>query len=324
MPGVFHFVGLRFRRAAGLMTAAALTAAVPSLNGQQVSVQDRAQLLRNPVVSPTDPYSEENGVENGQAVESPNDADIGEQEILKRIERYEPFSVSVATPFYYTSNVALTRRGEQGDVLFAPAAGITYAPRFTRTLFGSFTVQRQEFYYDKFSALDFGSFDFRAGLSYILPKFHNLMLRGEYGYNRLTFSNSFNDFFSNHSIFVSAELPFRIGRAQQFSLGADTNISLHADPSPPRRHEFDVYAGYAVSLTRSFSLGAVGRIFVRDYQSFDRTDVSEVIALTANYRITKYFSAGAASTFAWSQSNHSVFDYSVANVGGALSLTFKF
>ncbi|HEX8078397.1 MAG TPA: hypothetical protein VF511_11325, partial [Chthoniobacterales bacterium] len=200
----------------------------------------------------------------------------------------------------------------------------TYAPRFTRTLFGSFTLQRQEFYYDKFSALDFGSFDFRAGLTYLLPKAHNLMLRGEYNYNRLTFSNSFNDFFSNHSIFLSAEVPFRFGRAQQLSIGADTNLSLDSSPSAPQRHEFDVFVGYAVSLTRSLSVGAVGRIFVRDYQSIDRTDVSEVLAVSANYRITKYFSAGAATTLAWSQSSRSVFDYEVANIGGAFSLTLKF
>lgn len=324
MRSVFQFAGLRFRLAICLLATVALAAAVNSLKAQQVSVQDRAQLLQNPIGPQNDAYDEENGVDNGQAVESPNDADLGEQQILKHIQRYEPFTASVATPFYYTSNVALSRNGEQGDVLIAPAAGITYAPRFTQTLFGSFTVQRQEFYYDKFSALDFGSFDFRAGLFYILPKAHNLMLRAEYDYNRLTFSNSFNDFFSNHSIFLGAELPFRIGRAQQFSLGADTNISLHADPSPPGRHEFDLYAGYAVNITRSLSLGAVGRIFIRDYQSIDRTDVSEVFALTANYRITKCFYAGAASTFAWSQSSRSVFDYNVANIGGALSLTFKF
>ena len=71
-------------------------------------------------------------------------------------------------------------------------------------------------------------------------------------------------------------------------------------------------------------VGAVGRVFIRDYRSLSRTDVSEVLALTANYRITKYFSAGAASTFASSRSSKSVFDYDVANIGGALSLTWKF
>jgi hypothetical protein len=322
MPGVVHPVGLRL--AAGLLAVTVIMANVHSVGAQQVSVQDRAQLLRSPTTSPTDPYSEENGVENGRAAQSDNDADIGEQEILKRVERYEPFSVSLAAPFYYTSNVALVRAGEQSDAVFAPAAGVSFAPRITKTLYGAFTVQRQEFYYDKFTALNFGSFDFRAGITWILPKAHNLMLRAEYDYNRLTFSNSFNDFFSNHSIFLNAELPFRFGRAQQISIGADTNLSLSASPSAPQRHEFDVYVGYAVSLTRSLTLGAVGRVFIRDYESVDRTDVSEVLALTANYQITKQFSAGAATTFAWSQSSKSVFDYDVANLGGALSLTWRF
>ncbi|HVF72661.1 MAG TPA: outer membrane beta-barrel protein [Chthoniobacterales bacterium] len=323
MPGVFDFSRIQIRVAAGLLTVGAFCAPLNSVRAQEVSVQDRAQLLRPPV-SAADPYSEENGVENGRAVESPNDADIGEQEILKRIERYEPFTASIATPFYYTSNVALTSSGQQSDLLVAPALGVTYAPRISRTLYGSVSLQRQEFYYNKFSALDFGSFDFRAGLSWILPRAHNLILRGEYNYNRLTLSNSFNSFFDNHSIFLSAELPFRIGRAQQISIGADTNISLGSSPSAPRRHEFDVYVGYAVNLTRSLSVGAVGRVFIRDYQNISRTDVSEVLALTANYRINKYFSASAATTLASSQSDRSVFDYDVANVGGALSLTFKF
>ena len=321
MSGVVHGVGLRF--AAGLLATLLLFALNSSLRAQAVSVQDRAQLLRPPA-SPTDPYSEENGVENGRAVATENDADVGEQEILKRIERYEPFTVSIATPIYYTSNVALVRRGEQSDTIFAPAAGITYAPQFSKTLYGSFSLQQQEFYYDKFSGLNFGSVDFRAGISTVLPKAHNLILRAEYDYNRLTFTNSFNDFFNNHSIFLSAELPFRIGRAQQISLGADTNVSLGSNPSAPQRDEFDFYVGYAVSVTRALSLGAVSRIYVRDYREIDRTDVSEVLALTANYRINKYFSAGAATTFVWSRSTKSVFDYDVANVGGALSLTFRF
>jgi hypothetical protein len=322
MPGVFHVRSLPF--IARFLAMLALIVPVSFVEAQQVQVQDRAQLLRSPTTSPTDPYSEANGVDNGRAVETSNDTDVGEQEILKRIEHYQPWSASFAVPFYSTSNVALIRNGEQSDVLVAPAVAVTYAPRLTSTLFGSFTLQRQEFYYDKFTALNFGSFDFRAGLFYVLPKAHNLLLHAEYDYNRLTYSNSFNDFFNNHSIFLSAELPFRFGRAQQISLGADTNISLGASPSIPQRNEFDFYVGYAASVTRSLTVGVVGRVFVRDYRNIDRSDVSEVLAFTANYRINKYFSTGVASTLAWSQSSASVFDYNVANLGGALSFTFQF
>ena len=67
--------------------------------------------------------------------QSPNDKDLGEQELLQRREKYLPFSFSVTTPVFYTSNVALVHRGEQDDVLFAPAISAAYQPRLTQNLF---------------------------------------------------------------------------------------------------------------------------------------------------------------------------------------------
>jgi len=230
MLRIFELTRTRFL--AALLSSGALviiTSAPAQTPSQDV---DRAQFLRNQALIHNDPYSMENGVDEGHAVESPNNPDIGEQEILKRVERYQPFTASSGMPFYYTSNVALAKNGEQSDVLIAPAASITYAPRISQTFFASITVQQQFFYYDRFSELNFGSTDLRAGVTYVLPKLHNLILRAEYDYNRLTFESSFNDFFSNHSLFVSAELPFRFGRAQQLSIGADANVSIHAEPAP--------------------------------------------------------------------------------------------
>ncbi len=285
---------------------------------------DRAQLLRSQARLQQDPYADENGVaDDGRAAESPNDPDLGVQEILKRVERYQPFTASVGAPFYYTSNVALARRGGEGDFLVAPGASVAYVPRITRTLFAEVAVQQQMFYYDRFSNLDFGSFDLRLGFSYILPQVHSLLLRAEYDYNRLT-THSFDEFFSSHAVFLSAELPFRIGRAQQVSVGSDASFSFAADPDAPQRDEYDIYVGYSVSLTRALSLSAVGRIFIRDYAEGDRTDVSEVLAVSANYRFTKWFTAGIVSTFASSQSNQSAFDYDVANIGGALTFAVRF
>ena len=60
---------------------------------------------------------------NGHAPPSPNDADLGEQAILKRSEGYRPFVATASIPVYYTSNVALTRSHEQNDWLEAPIVG---------------------------------------------------------------------------------------------------------------------------------------------------------------------------------------------------------
>jgi hypothetical protein len=157
-----------------------------------------------------------------------------------------------------------------------------------------------------------------------VPQWHNLVFRGEFICDRLTERNSLDAIFSNYSFFLNAELPFRLGRAQQFSLGADANLSVAGHPGPPRRNDYEVYSSYTVNLTRSFSLDAVARIVLHTYQLTDRADVSEILAASATFSFNKYCSASAISTLAANQSNHSVFDYKVANGGGVLSLNVRF
>ena len=274
------------------------------------------------------------GVEGGNVAAAPGDADLGEQQILKRVEEYQPFTISAGVPFYWTSNVALTKENEQSDFVVAPAAGAFYEPRITPNLYGLIDVREQLFYYDRFTDFNFGSFDVEAGLKYLVPQWHNLLLRLEYDYNRLTKKNSFSAFFQNHAFILNAEIPFRLSRAQQLSLGAVVNISAAAEETgqapPPattisaRRNEYSAYLGYSAILTRSFFINAVGTIVVRQYWEGGRDDVGELLALTANYRVNKYLTASAVSTFGLNQSNQGVFDYQVANVGGAVAFVVKF
>lgn len=269
----------------------------------------------------------------GNVAAAPGDADLGEQQILKRVEQYQPFTISAGVPFYWTSNVALTRSGEQSDFVVAPAVAAFYEPRITSTLYGLVDVREQLFYYDQFDNFNFGSFDVEVGLRYLVPQWHNLLLRAEYDYNRLTEKNSFAAFFQNHAFILDASIPFQFGRAQTLTLGADLNISIAAEESgqPPninaisaQRSDYALYLGYSAVLTRSFFINAVGTLVVRQYYEGGRDDISEILALTANYRVNKYLTVSAVSTLAASQSNQSVFDYQVANLGGAVALQVKF
>lgn len=305
--------------AAGMLSVASARAQIsPSQS------QDRAQLLRAQAGPTYSPNVTPSGEDQGYAVSTPNDKDLGQQEILKSIAEYQPFTVLVGSPFYYTSNVALVRNGAEDDVIYAPVVNVVYQPRITKTFFGEFALQQQFFVYDRFSELNFASFDAIAGFVYYLPRIHNLALRAHYDYNRLTDIDHFDEFFIDHSIYLAAEMPFQFGRAQQLSIGVDANLSFYAHPDGPGRHDFEIYAGYSVNLSRSFSITGVGRLALRDYHDSDRTDVSEILALSANYQIRDWLTASFISTFAWNQSNHSVFDYSVANVGAGVALTLKF
>ncbi len=304
-------------------------------SGNEGSAQtaNQAQLTREQAPSAFPPTVPPGGPEGGNVAAAPGDADLGEQQILKRVEEYQPFTISAGAPFYWTSNVALTRSGEQSDFVVAPAAAAFYEPRITNTLYGLIDVREQLFYYDRFDNFNFGSFDVEVGFRYLVPQWHNLLLRLEYDYNRLTEKNSFAAFFQNHAFIIDAEVPFHFGRAQTLTLGVDLNISAAADESgqPPninaisaQRSDYAVYLGYSAFLTRSFFINAVGTVVVRQYYEGGRDDISEILALTANYRVNKYLTLSAVSTLAASQSNQSVFDYQVANLGGAVALQVKF
>jgi hypothetical protein len=283
---------------------------------------DRSQLFRTQPGMQGAAQPEDNTV-GGYAAPSANDEDLGTQAILKRQDTYKAWTFTVSTPFYWTSNVALARSGEVSDGVFAPLVGLTYQPQIWKSLYGELAVIQQLFYYNRYGDFNFTSFDAMAGLVYYLPQWNNLTLRLRYDFNRLT-TDEWDEFFSNHQLIVMAELPYRFGRAMQLSVGAVANISVAADQEAPRRNEFDAYIGYQVQLSRSFAIDASARVLLKDYYEGDRTDVGEIIALTANYRVRDWLALSAVSTFAWNQSNQSVFDYSVVNLGGAITANIKF
>jgi hypothetical protein len=313
----------RFMRAVLLASVCAAIAPshAQSPTGQAVN---RADLLRTEPAVRDNPYQTATTSDENYVPVSPNDPDLGEQAILKRQDSYKAFNVGAGAPIFYTSNAALSSTNEQGDVIFSPAVGFSYAPRINPALFANFSVGFQEFYYDRFDALDFGSLDVRAGLTYLLPKLHDLSLHAEYAYNRLMTEHTFDEFFSSHGFGFTADLPFHVGRAQQFSVGADAFVNIHSEPAEPGRNDFDVYVAYAVFLTRAVTLNAVARFGVRDYTDINRTDVGEVLSLGATYRFAQWWNLSLTGTFAHSDSNQDVFDYNVANIGGALSFSFRF
>jgi len=291
----------------------------------QTSAADRARLQQSQAsLPPTGHVNAAPGVEQGYATGSPNDADLGEQAILKRVETYQPFRIETGVPIYYTSNVALVERGSMSDVIIAPLVALTYAPQLRKTLFGEFTLRQQFFYYQDFSGFNFASFDALAGLAYAAPRLHNLLLRANLDYNRLTGTSDFDDFFSNVALNLTVEVPFPIDRAQQISVGADASVSLYAHPDPPQRNDFGCYIGYTVNVTRNLSLFASGRVVVRPYNHGGRTDVSEILSTGANYRVRDWLVVSAFTTFVANQSNRDALDYEVFNGGGGVTVSFRF
>ena len=292
------------------------------VDGQSVQA-DQAQLLQNQLQPPFAPGPPPSTLGQNQVVTSPNDTDLGEQQLLKRITPYQAWTFSIASPIFYTSNVALMNTGVIGDAVEAPIAGIYYQPRIAPTLYGNLDIQQQNFFYDKYKSFNFGSMDAELGLNYFLPKLNNLVLRGKYDFNRLTHSD-FSEFFSNHAVLLNAEMPFRLGHAQHISFGAGANISVAADHQFSRRNDYEGYVGYTVSLSRSFAVSVLGRSIYRVYHENGRADLSEIVSVNANYQINDWLTVSAINSFSHNDSNRDLFDYNVVDLGGSLSLTVKF
>lgn len=299
-----------------------LALAAPFARGQSSDALDRSQLFRTqPGVSAPE-GAQEGATGEGYATPTANDADLGTQSILRREERYRPFAVSVGAPFYYTSNVALSSGHEQYDIVFTPGLSVSYLPRIAQNFSFEVGAAEQFFIYDRFGDLDFSSLDLNIGLGYTVPQLHQLSLGIHYDYNRLT-SDSGDNLFSNNQLLLTAELPFRLGRAMSLSTGIGVNISLAGNPSGPRRDEYDAHLDYHLQLSRALSIDTVGRVVLKPYEG-DRTDVSEILALTANYRFNDWLSLSAISTFGWNQSSVSGFDYTVVNLGATIAMTIRF
>ena len=196
----------------------------------QTGAADRARLQtsQGPIQSPVS--TTDSGVEQGYAAASPNDSDLGEQAILKRVEKYEPFTIETGVPIYYTSNVALVDNGRVSDTIIAPVVGITYSPKFTKTLYGEFTLRQQFFYYSDITSFNFASFDAIAGLVYYMPEIAQSRVARSIDFNRLTGTDNFDSFFSDYSLGLAAELPIPVDARSRFPLDLEPQSA-----STPRR-----------------------------------------------------------------------------------------
>ena len=74
----------------------------------------------------------------------------------KRVEKYEPFTVEVGAPFYYTSNVALVNRG-RGRRRDHRAGRRNHLRTEVRAKLSTanFPLRQQFFYYQDFSGFNF-------------------------------------------------------------------------------------------------------------------------------------------------------------------------
>lgn len=315
---------VRLSRSVGFGLAVFLVSS-PLLHAQTDTTAFRAEQARQFRKTPglrEDTASQVENIVTSEAPASPGDPDLGEQVILKKQEKPQPFSLFGTLSGFYTSNAALTNRNEADDLFAVAEIGVGYQQRLTSDFVAEINVRQAMFRYDEFDELDFESLNAGFGLTYVLRPLWNIALSARYNFNRLTDGSDHHEFFTNHTLTLGLLKTFSFSKAH-YGYAGYASIFGWSDPVAPQRDEHGIFLGYRASLTRSLSTELYYRIAIFDYVD-GREDLNQTLVAVARYDATSWLSFSLSASLGWNNSDRDVFDYEVFNAGAGIAAAVNF
>jgi hypothetical protein len=295
---------------------------VRSVVGQNSNPQIEQSRLFERTVPPTANVNAD-GMALPQEEESQStDESFGKQQILKTQEKVRDFVVSGDASVFYTSNVALTRRDEIGDVFLVAGAGMSWTPRVNNELQMLFGARASIFRYYDTSELDFQSVGGGIGAVWTPRNAWGIGLIARYDFTELIDRHS-NELLQDHEFSLDAQKIMVLGRSHALSFDVIGSAGI-SDPFSEQRDQIGFAIGYHLQVTRNLVADLGYRHSWYFYNDGGRTDLNQVFSLALRYYVTKWAAIEAFVSGATNNSNRSVFDYDVFNTGGGLGLTIRF
>ncbi len=253
------------------------------------------------------------------------DADLGEQQTVETRAGALGLYGSAETGLFYTSNAQLTPSGGGGDMYFFARGAGGVRPHLGGGLFLDGFVSQEVFEYARFSSLDFLKFSAGGGLDYVIPGMDGLMASVKYKYERFLDTNSFDEFYVNNALDVGLAKEFVLNDIQAIQIGWKSSFSLFAEPDFIRRDEHTFWVGWRWRILDPLELQLYDFLSLYYYPNMSgRFDITNYSGASLNLALTRWAQISASAGFAVNSSNQSIFNYTAANVGGALSLNVSF
>jgi len=252
-----------------------------------------------------------------------SDGDLGEQWVMKRNEKVQPFNVFADVSVFHTSNVALGHDLELADWFLVATVGASYTRPFDKIWAVNVVISDTLFRYDRFGEFDFNSFTVGAGISVQAHPLWDSIWSLQYSYNLLNGRESAGQLFSGHSFSLTGFKSVRLTSADNLSFGIGGAFNI-ADPSSLDRGDVSAFASYTLGVTRHLSFGATLRESFMAYTDGPRRDFAHSLALSGRYVFNKWFSLGATAAGTFNQSNEPAFEYKVLNLGFGVSANLQF
>lgn len=269
---------------------------------------------------------EELGVmdENEFAPESLGDDDIGQQLLLKDVERQRWLSAQVDTFLFWADNPANLANGGDEDVFWGSQLSVGAQPRIAERLYLDAYVSQQLYRYGENNFLDYEYLQASLGLIYLEPRLSDsiLFLQGQYGN---TTSNDFTlDGLNSFSMIGGIQKTVLLDRSNSlhFNLMGDWDVA--SDVSSLKHAEYIADFTYRYKIMRDLVVAASYRFTWFDYYNVDRSDGLNVLGLYLTYSPYKWMNIYTGGTFNTNNSNVDAFDYDATNLGGGLGIQIRF
>jgi hypothetical protein len=263
--------------------------------------------------------------ENNFAVPTPGDSDIGQQLILKRQERYQPFYAALDSSEFYTDNAANVHTGAKGDWLYVGGATLGWQPRLTNRLYLDTSVAQHWFRYGEQSSLDYEDGEATAGVILAMPELWNTLWHLHYYYERITQGVDNKPIYQTHTIRGGAQKTILIDRSNSINLSLLAALSAAASPSELQRHEYSFYAAWNYKVMQDIFFTASYRLGYYDYINFDgRHDWYNNFATALTWRPRDWMELALSWNYSLNRSTNDIFSYNAQLVGPSLSLKAKF
>lgn len=225
---------------------------------------------------------------------------------------------------YYSSNPTYSNKGGKGDMYFVARGGGGIHPNVTGGLYLDAHVSQDVFQYSQLSSLNFSRFNAGGGLDYVFEDLGQLTASVRYEYERYLDGGNLAEFYVNNAVTAALTKQFLLNDTQALQLGAQASISLTAYPSIARRDGYDFWIGWRWRILEPLELQTYYVATLYYYPNEPRTDVTQNVGGSLTYYLTQWARVSASAGFGGNVSTDSYFSYTVVNLGGALSLDFRF
>ena len=302
--------------------AVLLTMVVAARGQQAVSSITQSRLFTNPSAPGTTAFDANgNALDNSGAISSGDDS-FGAQIILKNQERPKSLIVFGDVAGFYTNNVDLTPSRTRSDFFLASNVGAAWRPTISRGLFAEISAASSIFRYDRASELDFERITLGAALTWLVPHTPDIVAFARYDFTELLDSAS-SELLQDHAFTIGGQRTFVFGRSHSLAAGISGVLGI-STPRSQERDQAGIYAAYHLQITRSVDADLLYRYAAQFYDEDGRVDHNQTLSFAIGYYPVRWLRVDASISAARNDTNRSVFQYEVINVGSGLRFSIRF